>query len=282
MHLGVFGINSASTHGRDDTLRLARLCEELGYESWWAGEHVVLPSPRVAPAPMNPTDPILDPLVHLSFVAAATERMALATGIVILPQRNPLVLAKQVATLDVLSGGRFELGVGVGYLAPEMEAIGVSMSERGSRTDDHLEAMQALWYGEAPVEYHGPHTSFAGIDAHPRPTRRIPIVVGGRTAGAYRRAIERADGWYGFFLTPEQTGECLAGLSRAADHHHRPGGLDERMQISVTPPGGLTPELVAAYDALGVDRLIVNTAGLRTPTDVERFLRAQAEVVLER
>jgi probable F420-dependent oxidoreductase len=281
MRLGVFGINSSSTHGRDATLHLARVCEELGYESWWAGEHVVLPSPRVAPAPMGPTDPILDPLVHLSFVAAATERMVLGTGIVILPQRNPLVLAKQVSTLDVLSGGRFELGIGVGYLAPEMEAIGVPMSERGSRTDDHLEAMQALWYGEAPVAYSGRHTSFAGIDAHPRPTRRIPVVVGGRTAGAFRRAIERADGWYGFFLTPEQTGECLAGLSRAAEDHTRLPGV-ERLQISVTPPGGLTPELVAAYDALGVDRLIVNTAGLRTPADVERFVHEQAEVVLGR
>ena len=93
MRLGVFGLNASSTYRPDDTVRLARLAEELGFDSVWAGEHVVLPSPHVAPAPMQPTDPILDPLVHLAFVAAATERMLLGTGIIIIPQRNPLVLA---------------------------------------------------------------------------------------------------------------------------------------------------------------------------------------------
>ena len=113
--LGVFGLNSKATSGPAGTTRLARRCEELGYESWWAGEHVVLPSPRVPPAPLEPTDAILDPLVHLAFVAGASERMLLGTGIIILPQRNPLVLAKQIASLDTLSGGWFLFGVGVGY-----------------------------------------------------------------------------------------------------------------------------------------------------------------------
>src|SRR5207344_3586317 len=112
-------------------LELARLAEDLGYESVWAGEHVVLPSPRVAPAPMEPTDAIIDPLVWLAFVAAATSRVRLGTGIIILPQRNPLVLAKQAASVDVLSQGRLILGIGAGYLEPEMSAIGVSMRERG-------------------------------------------------------------------------------------------------------------------------------------------------------
>ena len=187
MKLGVFGINSRTTIGPGPTARLARFCEELGYESWWAGEHVVLPSPRVAPAPMDPTDPILDPLVHLAYVAAATERMLLGTGIIIMPQRNPLVLAKQIATLDVLSGGRFVFGIGVGYLEPELNAIGVTLAQRASRTDDHLGAMRAIWYDEAPVSFSGQHTLFTGMDAHPRPGGTIPIVVGGRTsAGAPR------------------------------------------------------------------------------------------------
>ena len=98
MQLGVFGLNASSTYRPADTMRLARLADELGFDSVWAGEHVVLPSPHVAPAPMQPTDPILDPLVHLAFVAAATERLLLGTGIIILPQRNPLVLAKQAAS----------------------------------------------------------------------------------------------------------------------------------------------------------------------------------------
>src|SRR5437660_6217459 len=112
MQLGVFGLNAGATYGLSVTTRLARLAEELGFDSVWAGEHVVVPNPRVAPSPMEPTDPILDPLVHLAFVAGGTERLLLATGIIILPQRNPLVLAKQAAGLDVLSGGRLLLGIG--------------------------------------------------------------------------------------------------------------------------------------------------------------------------
>jgi probable F420-dependent oxidoreductase len=279
MQLGIFGVNSSITHVPGATARLARLCEELGYESWWAGEHVVLPSPRVAPSPMRPEDPILDPLVHLAYVAAITDRMVLGTGIIILPQRNPLVLAKQIATLDVLSGGRFEFGVGVGYLEPELNAIGVTLAERASRTDDHLAAMRAIWYDEAPVAFDGAHTHFSGIDANPRPTRRIPVVVGGRTAGAYRRSVEQADGWYGFFLDPAQTAESLAGLAGAAARYERPAECSP-LHISITPAGPVTAESLAAYTELGVDRLIVYPAGARDEAEVERFIRQQAELVL--
>jgi probable F420-dependent oxidoreductase len=279
MKLGAFGLGSGSTFGPAVTARLARLCEELGYDSIWAGEHVVLPSPRVPPAPMNPEDPILDPMVHLAFVAGITERVLLGTGIIILPQRNPLVLAKQIASLDVLSNGRFLCGVGVGYLEPEMSAIGVDIRERASRTDDHLDAMAAIWYDTAPVSFAGRHTQFAGIDANPRPTHRVPIVVGGRTPGAYRRAITRGDEWYGFFLTPEQASECIAGLRDAATTATRPEHLGE-LTISITPAGGVTPDSLAAYRDAGVDRLIVYPAMARTPDEAETFLRQQATVVL--
>nr|WP_258165199.1 MULTISPECIES: TIGR03619 family F420-dependent LLM class oxidoreductase [Protofrankia] len=151
MELGVSGLNAKATVGPEATGRLARLAEELGYRSWWAGEHVVLPSPRVPASPMEATDPILDPLVHLTYVAAVTRRLELGTGIVILPQRNPLVLAKQVASLDVLSGGRVLLGVGAGYLEPEMTAVGVPMAGRGRRTDEYLDAMTSLWLDPLPA-----------------------------------------------------------------------------------------------------------------------------------
>ncbi len=132
MRLGVFGSNSGVSHLPSATVAVAQLAEELGFDSVWAGEHVVVPNPRVAPSPMEPIDPILDPLVHLAFVAAATETILLATGIIILPQRNPLVLAKQAATLDVLSGGRLLLGIGAGYLEPEMTALGTPMARGAS------------------------------------------------------------------------------------------------------------------------------------------------------
>jgi probable F420-dependent oxidoreductase len=260
-------------------VQLAKRCEELGYESWWVGEHVVLPSPRVPPAPMEPTDAILDPLVHLGFVAAVTERMLLGTGIIILPQRNPLVLAKQIVSLDELCGGRFVFGVGVGYLEPELNAIGVTLAERATRTDDYLGAMQALWYDDAPVSYHGPHTQFSGIDAHPRPAARIPIVVGGRTAGAIRRSVEQGDGWYGFFLDPAQAAHDVDALRTATGRYDRPVELGD-IEISVTPRGPLTADSLRAYADAGVDRLIVYPLPVDDEADVDRFLAEQAELVL--
>src|ERR1700761_559250 len=130
MDLGLFNINSGPCSWPDGAERIARLAEELGYESLWMGEHVVAPSPRVAPSPIEPTARMLDPLVALSFLAAVTRHVRLGTGIIILPQRNPLVLAKQVASLDVLARGRLLLGLGVGYLAPEFAAIGVPLEDR--------------------------------------------------------------------------------------------------------------------------------------------------------
>src|SRR5256885_1468209 len=169
----------------------AQAAEAAGFESLWAGEHVVLPDPQVPPSPMAPQDPALDPLLALGWAAACTSTIRLATGIVILPQRNPVVLAKEIATLDVLSGGRFTLGVGVGYLEPEFRAIGADFEHRGAVTDEFLDAMDHLWYDEHP-EFHGDFADFAGIDAYPRPVQRpLPIVIGGHTQRAYRRAVAR-------------------------------------------------------------------------------------------
>jgi probable F420-dependent oxidoreductase len=277
--LGVFGLNSKATSGPAATARLARRCEELGYDSWWVGEHVVLPSPRVPPAPMEPTDEILDPLVHLGFVAAVTERMLLGTGIIILPQRNPLVLAKQIASLDLLSSSRFLFGIGVGYLEPELNAIGVTLAERASRTDDYLAAMRAIWYDDAPVSFSGRHTQFSGVDANPRPAGRIPIVVGGRTAGAFKRTIEQGDGWYGFFIDPEQAGQCVEALRGARAEYTRPAELGD-LEISVSPRGPVTADSLKAYADAGVDRLIVYPLPVDVEQAVDRYVAEQADLVL--
>jgi len=280
VQLGVFGINSGATYGPADTVRFGRLAEALDFDSIWAGEHVVVPNPRVAPSPMEPTDPILDPLVHLAFVAASTERLLLATGIIVLPQRNPLVLAKQAASLDVLSGGRLLLGIGAGYLEPEMTAIGVPMADRGARTDDHIVAMRALWSQAGPVDHHGPFVDFAGVDAHPRPVQAggPRLVVGGHTPAAFRRAVAFGHGWYGFALTPEAAHECTEGLRRAAEIVGRPAELGE-LEISVTPRRRLDAEALEAFDATGVHRLVLNTAGASTAEAVEERLRAAVDLV---
>src|ERR671915_752205 len=159
--IGLFAINSHACASPGAAARIAALAERLGHDSLWAGEHVVVPSPRVEPSPMEPDEPILDPLVALAHVAAHTERVKLGTGVIVLPQRNPLVLAKQVASLDVLSGGRLIVGIGVAYLEPEMRAIGVPMEGRGTRADEYLAAMRALWEEEAP-SYSGRYVDFEG------------------------------------------------------------------------------------------------------------------------
>ncbi len=279
MKLGVFGLNSKVAGTGEMVKRFAPRCEELGYESWRAGEHVALPSPRVPPSPMEPGDAILDPLVHLAFVAAVSEHLLLGTGIIILPQRNPLVLAKQIASLDALSGGRFLFGIGVGYLEPELNAIGVTLAERASRTDDALGAMRSIWYDTAPVSFSGAHTDFSGLDANPRPARTIPIIVGGRTPGAYRRTVEQGHGWYGFFLNPQQAAESVAAIRAAEAQLVRPSGLGP-IEISITPARPLTVEMVAAYAEAGVDRLIVYPLPVEDPSSIDAFLVQQAAVVL--
>src|SRR3954447_23877583 len=137
---------------------------------------------------MNPRDRILDPVVTLAYLAAHTHRLKLGTGVIILPQRNPLVLAKQLASLDVLAQGRLILGVGAGYLEPEFQAIGVPLEDRGTRTDEYLAAMKALWAMEQPA-FHGRYVDFGGVQAFPPPAQQpYPhIVVGGSSPGAYRR-----------------------------------------------------------------------------------------------
>jgi probable F420-dependent oxidoreductase len=278
MELGVMGLNAKATLGPVETARLARRAEELGYRSWWAGDHIVLPSPRVPDAPMEPTDPILDPLVHLAYVAAVTERLELGTGIVILPQRNPLVLAKQVASLDVLSGGRLLLGVGAGYLEPEMTAVGVPMSERGGRTDEYLDAMRALWTQPAP-SYQGRYVAFDGVDAHPRPVQKDGprIVIGGHSPAAFRRAVARGHGWFGNGDGPDDLVVHLAGLEKAAAEVERPARLG-RLEITFLQLSPVDADTARRYADLGVDRLVVYPLPLENPADVTTFLERHADL----
>jgi probable F420-dependent oxidoreductase len=280
MELGVFGLSAKATLGPVETARLARRAEELGYRSWWVGEHVVLPSPRVADSPMAPTDPILDPLVHLSYVAALTERMELGTGILILPQRNPVVLAKQVASLDVLSGGRVLLGVAPGYLEPEMAAVGVRLSERGGRTDEYLDAMRQLWTEPEPA-YHGQYVNFEGVDAHPRPVRPDGprIVIGGHSPAAYRRAVAKGHGWIGGGSSPEDLVTHLDGLRQAAAEVSRPARLG-RLEINFMQidPVEVDADSAQRYAELGVDRLLVYPLPLEDPAQVDTFLEKHADL----
>ncbi|MFN2376252.1 MAG: LLM class F420-dependent oxidoreductase [Candidatus Binatia bacterium] len=272
MKIGLFGINFGACADPATAVAVAKAAEQAGFDSLWTGEHVVLPDPQVPPSPVPASVPFLDPVVALTAVSQHTSRILLGTGIIILPQRNPLVLAKELASLDVISGGRLVFGVGVGYLEPEFRALGIPFEDKGARTMDYLRAMQAIWSQPKPA-YEGRFAKFSGVDAQPRPVQKPhpPIVFGGHTAPAFRRAVEIAAGWYGFAQDVEATARCLEGLREAAGLRERPKALG-RLEVSVTPPPGLPDaDTVKRYQDLGVDRLILLPAAA-TRDDLLRYV----------
>src|SRR5215813_3994578 len=161
MKIGLCSVNSGPYTTRAALDSVAELAEGFGVESVWVSEHPVLADPQQPPSPMDPADPILDPVATLAFLAGRTSSVRLGTGVIVLPLRNPVVLAKELATVDVLSGGRLILGVGVGYIAREFEAVGVPFGGRGARIEEYLAAMRAIWTQEHPA-YAGRTVSFQG------------------------------------------------------------------------------------------------------------------------
>ena len=248
MKLGLFGIGSGICAQPAVARRIAVRAEGLGFDSLWTGEHVVLPDPRQPPSPAPPDFPMLHPSTALAFLAGVTERVWLGTGITLVAQRNPLVLAKEMASLDVVSGGRLLLGIGAGYLHQEFEALGVAFRERGARTDECVAAMRALWNEDQPA-FAGRFHRFANVQAMPRPVQAggPPIIVGGASDAALKQAVKCAQGWYGFALDVAQTKATLERLRRH-------GG--EQLEISVTPSVRLDAATVEQYAVLGVHRLI--------------------------
>ena len=257
MKFGLFGINVGFCADAQVALRMAQAAEEQGLESVWTGEHVVLPDPQVPPSPVPPQTPFLDPAVALAFVAAGTKTIRLGTGIIILPQRNPLVLAKELASVDVASGGRLIFGVGIGYLKAEFDALGIPFTHKGARTVEYLQAMLAVWTQEQP-RYQGRFVGFDNVQSFPRPVQQPhpPVVFGGASPAAFRRAAMHANGWYGFALDLETTARCLEGLRTALRECERPAALGE-LEISVTPALRLDTDSVRRFADLGVHRLIV-------------------------
>jgi probable F420-dependent oxidoreductase len=275
--LGLYGINIGPCARPETAARVACAAEQAGFDSIWTGEHVVLPDPQVPPSPVPARTPLLDPAVALAFLAAHTTQLRLATGIVILPQRNPVVFAKEMASLDVVSGGRLILGLGVGYLKAEFDAIGAPFAERAARMDESLDAILALWTQPSP-RFEGATIRFANIDAQPRPVQRPhpPIVIGAMSPPAWRRTVSRANGWYGFALDPDATARSLAGLATAAKAVSRPADLGP-LEISVTPPPGLPdPDAMRRYADLGVDRIVL-LPGARSEAELLAFVARAAD-----
>ncbi len=254
MRFGLFGINFGACADPDVQVRVARAAEESGFESIWTGEHVAMPI-RNNPVPTPPETPFLDSLIALTNVAAHTRRVRLGTGILVLPHHNPLLVAKALTSLDVISGGRLIAGFAAGYVEAEFAALGRDFHRRGAITDDYLDAIRTLWTDELPC-HRGPHAAFDDIRFEPKPVQRPhpPIIVGGHAAPALRRAARKGDGWYGFGLTVDAAAPLVAELRRLRAEL---GRADAPFEISLTTFEPLDAGLVARAAAAGVDRLIV-------------------------
>jgi probable F420-dependent oxidoreductase len=244
----------------------------------WGGEHVILPStiesryPYTADGkiPAEPDTPIPDPLIWLAFAAAAAPTMRLGTCILIVPQRNPLVLAKELATLDMLSGGRVELGLGVGWLKEEFDALGVPWERRGARNDEYIAAMRTLWSGPE-VEFHGEFVDFPPVTCSPRPVQdSIPILVGGDTDVAINRAVRLADGYFPGEGDVERLGGLITRVRRAADDAGRdPDSIEINAMFGAhmaDPRAG-----VEQLTELGVGRIMVPAFFFAGPGGLDRM-----------
>lgn len=254
MKFGITGVNGGATSYPEALAGLAQAAEMAGFDSIWAGEHHVLP---VSSTRIPPTSRYLNPVVALTYAAAFTRTIRLGTGVLLLPQYQPLVLAKELASLDVLSGGRLIVGIGVGWAEEEYEALGVPYHERGARADEYLAAMRAIWSEGTPA-YSGRYVSFHDVVAYPHPVQQPapPIVVGGSAAAVLRRAVEQANGWYGFALDIADTAALLTKMREAAARYSRPAALGE-LEISVAPRVPLDKDTVSRFAELGVHRLIL-------------------------
>lgn len=263
-----FGIAFANTGPLSDGPTAAactRAIEAAGFDSVWTVEHVLVPAgyestypyARSGKMPGGEAVDIPDPLIWLSYVAAATTELLLCTGILILPQRNPAIAAKEVASLDRLSGGRVRLGIGVGWLEEEFDALGVPFEGRGARTDAYVAAMRALWSGEEVDLDDGYHRWERAVSKPTPPNGSVPIVIGGHSEVAARRAGRIGDGFFPGKGDDERLAQLIGIMRASAEEHGRDPDAIEVTAGSRSIVGGDPVEAAEKLAAIGVHRLIV-------------------------
>jgi probable F420-dependent oxidoreductase len=247
---------------RPDVIRsVAAQAEVAGFATLWSGEHVVMLDRADTPYPYSADGRIavpssadwLDPWATLTFAAAATAEIHLATGVLLLPEHNPLIVAKQAASLDVLSAGRLRLGVGIGWSRGEFETLGVPFAGRSLRTREYVEAMRVLWRDD-PSSYEGRFVRFDRVRSYPKPLQgHIPVLLGGNSDAALARVAQYGDGWYGFNLASDELSSRLDVLRSAC----REAGRDARdLAVAVSLKDG-HPDHVRDLVALGIDELVL-------------------------
>ncbi len=229
MRFGVHLPQYGRAAGADAIVAAARQAEELGFDDVWVYDHVVVPATASYPAPFA-----FEPLQALALAAAVTTRVGLGTSVLVLPYRHPVVLAKELGSLDRLSGGRLVLGAGVGWLDAEFAALGIPFAERGARTDEAIDVLRAVW-SQDPVTFHGRFVDLTEMRVLPAPARRVPIWVGGHSDAALRRAAERGDGWHGAFLAPDAVAGVTARLRAARPEPDFTLSMRLELDASTTP-----------------------------------------------
>ena len=282
MKFGIIPIN-IGVQSIDQLVGAAQQAEELGFESVWTFEHVIVPLDYDSKYPYNDTGKMgappetnfVDPLIALTAVAAATKTIRLGTGVNILSQTNPLLMAKQVASIDFLSGGRMMLGAGIGWLKEEFEAMGVPFERRGARFDDYVQAMRKVWSGET-VEHESEFLSWHGFKSYPVPVQKpLPVIMGGDKGKIFERTSKYGDGWFAPSSTPETLAPKLAELKAACD---QVGRRFDELEITCMWTGAGGKQAVQDLADIGVHRLVVFTAALG-PDPAAGMKRLSDEVI---
>ena len=267
MKIGLVPVNVAVPNV-EAMVGLAQLAESLGFESVWTFEHVIVPVDYQSKYPYSPTGKMgaepetnfVDPLIGLAAIASQTKTLRLGTGVNILSQANPLYVAKQAASLDFVSNGRFMLGVGIGWLQEEFKAAGIAFERRGARFDDYLQAMRKIWSGEV-VEHKSDFLDWTGFKSYPLPVQNpFPVVIGGSKGKAFERTARYANGWFAPTGSPDELAPLLGELDKACAEASR-----DRSEIEVSAMWFPNPEDlgdVKRYSDLGVSRLIVPVPAL--------------------
>jgi probable F420-dependent oxidoreductase len=283
MRVGLFSLGIGTGARPGVIAKTAEAAERLGVSTLWVGEHVVLFDRQDSKYPYSASGEFplpggadwLDPFITLTFAAAMTKTIRLATGICLVPEHNPVVLAKEVASLDRLAGGRFALGVGIGWSAEEFAALGISFERRADRTREYIEVMQRLW-SEEVSSFHGEFVNFDGARSFPKPVRgrKLPIIFGGESAPALRRAADIGNGWFGFNVGPDEAGPLVKKLHAMLKANGR--DLSE-VEIIVSPyTKKITPDDLKKYRAAQVNELVMAANPPEDESQIARWIERVA------
>jgi len=278
MKIGVFATFMSPNATPKMIHDFGKRAEGMGLDSIWMGEHVVLfdkqtfgyPGSKDGRIPVPPGGGMLDITATFGFLAAATSKLRFGTGVALVPQRNPIYTAKELSTLDWLTDGRIDFGIGVGWNKEEVEICGYGWEDRGARCDEFIEVMRKLWT-EPVVDFKGRWIKFETARLDPKPVQKphVPIIIGGYADAAWRRAAEFGAGWYGFNRDFDSTRQALGSLDAAFAKAGKKRPAD--FQIIITPPMSMPIDQMKGYVELGVHRLVVNLGGQK-PEQVDKRL----------